>query len=237
MIDEYSSDREQEEALRSWWRDNWRWVMSGVALGLALLAGWQYWQRQVQMRAESAAQAYSDLNAALASGNKDKIEELVKDLDTKHSDSPYADHAHLALAQSKVAVGQFEQAANELKVVVDKSKDAALVQVARLRLARVQLQLGHPDDALLLLDVSKAGAFAAQMHEVRGDALLAKGDRSGARLAYQAAMKENIGADSAPGEGELLRLKLQDLNDAQASAATEKAAAMPVSTSPPTASH
>ena len=44
MVDDYLSDREQEEALRNWWRENWRWILGGVVLGLGLLAGWQYWQ-------------------------------------------------------------------------------------------------------------------------------------------------------------------------------------------------
>jgi predicted negative regulator of RcsB-dependent stress response len=222
MVEEYLSDREQEEALRSWWRDNWRWVMSGIALGLALLAGWQYWQRQTQLSAEAAAQTYSDFGTALAAGDKDKFEQLLKALDTTHQGSPYGDQAHLSLAQTQVAAGKFEQAASELKAVVDKSKDAALVQVARLRLARVQLQLGHPDEALALLDVTKAGAFAAQVHEVRGDVLLAKGDRSGARLAYQAAIAESAGKDLAPTANELLRLKLQDLGDAEPVAVPSK---------------
>jgi predicted negative regulator of RcsB-dependent stress response len=132
------------------------------------------------------------------------------------------------VAQSKVAAGQFEQAASELKIVVEKSKDPALAQVARLRLARLQLQLGRPDEALALLDVSKAGAFAGQVHEVRGDALLAKGDRSGARLAYQAAVNESAGQEQSPAVGELLRLKLQDLSDAEA-AVEQPAAASPES--------
>jgi predicted negative regulator of RcsB-dependent stress response len=191
---------------------------------LALLGGWQYWRQYVQQRAEAAAQAYSDFTAALAGNDKDKIDKLVKDLDTTHANSPYADQAHLALAQNKVAAGQFEQAANELKVVLDKSKDEALVQVARLRMARVQLQLGHPDEALALLDVSKAGAFAAHVQDIRGDALLAKGDRSGARLAYQAALNEGAGQERAPAESELLRLKLQDLSDADSAAMANVAA-------------
>jgi predicted negative regulator of RcsB-dependent stress response len=227
MVDEFSSDLEQEEALRNWWRDNWRWVVSGVVLGLAALAGWQYWQQQIRLREEAAAQAYSDFSAALTSGDKDKTDRLIKDLDSKYAASPYADPAHLALAQRDVAAGKFEQAATELKAVIDKSKDAALVQVARVRLARVQLQLGHQDEALALLDVSKAGAFAAQVHEVRGDVLLAKGDRSGARMAYQSALAEGMGKDTAPGETELLRLKLQDLSDAEVAAALPAPAIAP----------
>jgi predicted negative regulator of RcsB-dependent stress response len=226
MVDEYSSDLEQEEALRNWWKENWRWVSTGIVLGLLAIVGWKYWENQKLMRADSAAQAFSDLGVAVAAGNQEKIEQLVKTLDTEYAGSPYGDQAHLVLAQSFVASGKFEQAAAELKLVADKSKDAPLAQVAQLRLARVQLQLGHHDEALALLNVSKAGAFAAQVQEVRGDVLLAKGDRSGARLAYQAAMSESAGKEMDPSQSELLRLKLQDLGDAESPAAT--AATAPV---------
>jgi predicted negative regulator of RcsB-dependent stress response len=218
MVDEFSSDLEQEEALRNWWKENWRWVSTGILLGLVLLFGWKYWENQKRMSADAAAQLFSDLGVAVASGNHEKIEQLVKTLATEHAASPYVDQAHLALAQTYVAAGKFEQAAGELKLVADKSKDSALAQVAQLRLARVQQQLGHHDEALALLDVSKAGAFAAQVHEARGDILLAKGDRSGARLAYQAAIGEVAGKEMDPSQTELLRLKLQDLGDAEAPA-------------------
>jgi predicted negative regulator of RcsB-dependent stress response len=229
MVDEFSSDLEQEEALRNWWKENWRWVSTGIVLGLAVLFGWKYWESQKQMRADSAAQAFSDLGLAVGRGDNEKVEQLVKTLDAEHADSPYADQAHLALAQTYVAAGKFEQAGGELKLVADKSKDKALAQVAQLRLARVQQQLGHHDEALALLDVGKAGAFAAQVQEARGDVLLAKGDRSGARLAYQAAMGEVVGIEADPSQTELLRLKLQDLGDAETQAAAPEAAT-PVAT-------
>ena len=44
MVEDYLTDRDQEEALRNWWRENWKWILAGVALGLGLLAGYQYWQ-------------------------------------------------------------------------------------------------------------------------------------------------------------------------------------------------
>jgi predicted negative regulator of RcsB-dependent stress response len=53
--------------------------------------------------------------------------------------------------------------------------------VAQTRLARVLVEQGKIDDALALLDVAKAGAFAAMVHDIRGDALAAKGDATAAR--------------------------------------------------------
>ena len=219
MVEDYLSDREQEEALRIWWRENWLWVIGGVAIGLAGLGAWQLWSRHVEVQAETAAQLYTDLSGALASpaptaADKDKAAALLTQLDAEHAKSPYSDQAHLAMARVKVAAGEYDQAIAELKVAADRSADDALVQLAQLRMARLQVQLGRPDDALALLDVNKAGAFARTMHELRGDALLAKGDRSGARLAYQAALNEGADKESAGGT-ELLQLKLQDLGDVE----------------------
>jgi predicted negative regulator of RcsB-dependent stress response len=208
MSTEFLSDREQEEALRNWWRENWRWVASGVAMGCVGVGAIVYWRGHVEQTAEAAAQTYKELTIALPTNDKDKIDAVVKNLDANFSGSPYTDQAHLLLAQVHASGGRFEMAATELKTVMDKSKDEALVQVARLRLARVQIQLGHHDDALALLDVSKAGAFVAAVHEIRGDALLAKGDASGARAEYQAALD---GAQGQAGNNEYLQLKLQDL--------------------------
>jgi predicted negative regulator of RcsB-dependent stress response len=44
MVEDYLTDRDQEEALRNWWQENWKWILAGIALGLGLLAAYQYWQ-------------------------------------------------------------------------------------------------------------------------------------------------------------------------------------------------
>ena len=35
MVEDYLTDRDQEEALRNWWRENWKRILAGVALGRA----------------------------------------------------------------------------------------------------------------------------------------------------------------------------------------------------------
>jgi len=68
--------------------------------------------------------------------------------------------------------------------------------VAQTRLARVLIALGKPDEALALLDPAKAGAFAALAHDIRGDALSAKGDAPAAQKEYEAALAASTGPDS-----------------------------------------
>jgi predicted negative regulator of RcsB-dependent stress response len=40
-VDEYLSDNEQVERLRTWWRENGWFVIGGVALGFLALFGWR----------------------------------------------------------------------------------------------------------------------------------------------------------------------------------------------------
>lgn len=68
------TDNEREEQIRRWWSDNWAWIIGGVALGLALLAGWQYWQRNQAQTAEQDARSY---RAVIESLSRDQRDEAV----------------------------------------------------------------------------------------------------------------------------------------------------------------
>ena len=45
MVEDYLTDRDQEGALRTWWRENWKFILAGIVLGLGGLAGYNYWQK------------------------------------------------------------------------------------------------------------------------------------------------------------------------------------------------
>jgi predicted negative regulator of RcsB-dependent stress response len=109
---------------------------------------------------------------------------------------------------ARVAVqnNKLPDAAMRLRHVLDTTHDVELQQLVRLRLARVLLGQNQPDAALKLVDSAQTGAFASRYAEVRGDALLAKGDRAGALQAYRSA---RVGADTL--DGQLLDLKIEDL--------------------------
>lgn len=226
MVEDYLSEEEQAEALKQWWRENWAWVIAGIVVGLALLGGWQYYVRYKTQRGEAASTVMNQYATALVS-DKAKADALFKDLTDKYAATPYADQARLLTARHAVNTGDFDTAAEQLRVVMQQAKDIELRPIAKLRLARVLIQQHKPDDALSLLDVAQAGAFVAQTHEVRGDALFAKNDNEGARKEYQAALdayQSDARADVA-----LLRLKLNDLGGTTDTAATGNAASSQVS--------
>jgi len=116
--------------------------------------------------------------------------------------------AQLAIARIDVENGRSADAAAPLSEVMNKSKDSELRQIARLRLARVLIDQGKPDEAIKTLAEPIPATFAARYREVRGDAYLAKKDTAHALAEYQQALGA---ADMSGMNASLLELKIQDL--------------------------
>lgn len=222
MVEDYLTDRDQEEALRTWWRENWSWILGGIVLGLVLLGGWQYWKTHTANQAAGAAKLYDEFVGALDRKDLEAAQRTLGTLVADHKKSPYTQQSRLLLAKKEVEDGKYEEALPLLQAVVDESSDAELVWVARLRVARLLVQQGKYDDALKLLDPEKAGAFAAQVREIRGDAQVAKGNFEGARAEYAAALTDNIDARADRAiDRNLLEMKLQDVGGDKKAATTE----------------
>src|SRR3990172_4897196 len=152
MVDEYLSEREQADQLRHWVRENWLWVVAGVALGLGGLYGYRWWEAHQAARSLEAEQRFSAMLDALTRQQRDEALRLAGEITGEYADTPYADQATLALARVDIESGDFVGAATRLKQVMNAARDPELALVARLRLARVQLAQGAYDEALATLD-------------------------------------------------------------------------------------
>jgi predicted negative regulator of RcsB-dependent stress response len=219
-VEDYLSEKEQWEWIKAQVRENGPAVILAVAVALAAVFGWRWWQGHQDARQLEAGGKYTHMVQALERGDKSQALILLGDLERDYAGSPYTDQARLLAARVYVDDGQLDRAAAELGVVVEHSKDQDLALVARLRLARVQIAQGKADSALVTLAaVPPTGAFAARYHEVRGDAYYAKGDKAAALNEYRSAQTAGEGTDAA-----LLGLKIADLD---ASAPPAAAAAKP----------
>ena len=221
------TDNEREEQLRRWWGDNWAWILGGVALGLAGLWGYNYWQTAKANEAQQDASAYQSVIALLGQGKLDEAAAGTKALRDLHPKSPYADQADLAVARAAVESRKYEDGATHLRTVMDGSRDAELRVIARTRLARVLVEQAKYDDALALLDVATAGAYAALYHDLRGDAYAGKQLVAEARREYDAALA--VAEDASGLDRAFVELKRDALPEASAAAAAAPAtAAAPV---------
>ncbi|MDY6945699.1 MAG: tetratricopeptide repeat protein [Pseudomonadota bacterium] len=234
MVEDYLTDRDQEEALRTWWRENWSWILGGIVLGLAMLGGWQYWKIHNANQAAAAVKLYEDFRGALGRNELDAANRSLGTLVADHEKSPYTQQGRLLLAKKYVDETKYDDALPLLQAVASESKDEELAWVARLRAARLLIQQGKHDEALNSLDPEKAGAFTAQVREIRGDAQVAKGNPDAARAEYAAALAANIdGPADRMVDRSLLDMKLQDVGgDKKAIASTTEPAAAPAEGQP-----
>lgn len=206
-------DEEDLEKLKTWWRDNWVALVGGLVIGFGAIGGWEAYKRWSDGRAETASQMYEEMKKNLDAAKTEDAEQIVTRLKTDFASTPYAAAAALTAAQTEVLAGQLDAAATNLAWVVANAKDEGLVQVARLRHARVLFAQNKPDEALQALS-GEAGSFASLYEELRGDILLAKGDAGAARTSYEKAL---AAASEGAANKTLLQQKLDDLAVAQSS--------------------
>jgi predicted negative regulator of RcsB-dependent stress response len=209
MAEEYLTDDEQLEHVKRVAAEYGPWTIGAVVLGLAVVTGYRYYQGHQDQRAFAAAAQFQAMSSAVQGNDQAKARQIADGLTKDFPGSPYTDQAQLALAGLYVDQGEDANAIAPLTAVMDHSKDAELKRVARLRLARVMIDQGKPDEALGLLS-DDPGAFAGRYHDVRGDAYLAKSDPQKAAEEYKAALAEaSLGGGGM--DAALLTLKIADL--------------------------
>ena len=202
-IDDLLDEHEQSERVLAWLRSNGAGLIGGIALGLALILGWQWWRGQ---KAAADMQAGNDYQAML-----DSLE--AKDIAKAQSqavalgDTPYAPLAVLDLAKAQVEAGQRDAAIATLRGA--QSPNPALQQILHQRLARLLIDAGKAQEALQVL----GDADDPSSLEVRGDAQVALGNREDARKSYSEVLAK---LDVASPGRRLVELKLTDVGGSPA---------------------
>ncbi|WP_160082257.1 tetratricopeptide repeat protein [Pseudomonas sp. 8AS] len=205
------TEEEQIAQIKDWWQRNGKPLLTGGALALALVFGWNAWQSYQAKQAQSASLIYQQLleTSLTGSGTPDagKVAELAGKLKSEHAGTHYAQYAALFVAKVAVEAGKLDDAAAELKALSDKPVDATVAELARQRLARVLAAQGKAEDALKLLEGEAAKVWQASREELKGDLLVQLGRADDAHAAYLKA-KAALADDAAVGG---LQMKLDDL--------------------------
>jgi predicted negative regulator of RcsB-dependent stress response len=198
---------EQGEKVRNWLRNNGGSMIGGIAVGLALIAGWQWWQRKQEIHSQEAANAYTVATKSIAEGSDEKrIDVMFQGVRTNYSNTPYASLASLRLAAHQMDRGDAKGALATLEGM-GPAADPALADIVRLREGRLLLLLNRPADALTRIASVNDEAYAPVGDEIRGDAEHALGHDDAARRYYTNALLKL--PPEAPSR-ELLEMKLTE---------------------------
>ncbi len=204
----YASEEEQVEAIKKWWKQNGKAIMTGLIIGLGALSAWRYWQTYTANKETQASIAYQQVMSNAAdhkkAAEKASGDKLLHDFPA----SGYADLAALTLAGLAMEEDDRARATSYLRRVADQGTMAELRDFAQIRLARIELADGKPGAALKRLDGITNGDTLMSWLELRGDVLLALKRHAETRNSYLQALT----LASASGASQaLLQLKLDDL--------------------------
>lgn len=182
----------QAITMRPWW-GRWpramRWL--GPVLGVALVIGFAVLAYQRQHRQEQAQQAagmYAEVMEALRQDQATQALSHTKRLMEHYAKRPEASLAALATAPAALRLQGREAALGQLRFIVEHGKDVGIVAAARLQLARLLWDDGHPQEALEILD-DPAQGFEAHFFALRGDVLWTQGQDKAARDAWSQALR------------------------------------------------
>ena len=180
-------EQERLDELKAWWKRWGNLVVIGLAVAIAAGAGWRYWQNRTVTQSLEAAAVYERLTQSLAANDVKGAREAGAMLIDQYKGTAYAPRAALLLAKLNVGTKELKSAQTQLEWAAANSKEPAVKDLARLRLAGVLLDQKQYDAALKTLSVTHSDAFAPRFDDLKGDVLLAQGKPDEARAAYQAA--------------------------------------------------
>jgi predicted negative regulator of RcsB-dependent stress response len=200
-------EHEQSERVRGWLRQNGSSLITGIALGLALVFGWQWWQGRGERHKVEAAGQYETLGQAVESKDATKVKLLSTQVREKFEDTGYADLAVLRQAAFLHENGKDDEALALLRAERPKVTDTGLAELIDIRIARLLLISGKADDAAKELAKLSAPQFPQVVDELGGDIAVAQGKRDEARKRYESALGK---LDEAAPTRPLLELKLID---------------------------
>ena len=212
-MDAFNPD-DQLANLKNWWKQYGKALIAGVIIGLLLLGGGNYWKQYRIKRAEAASQLYENLLADLQQGKSDAASAAATKLMQDYAATPYAGKSAILLARQRFDAKDTAGMRTHLEWAMNNAIEASVQHSARLRLARLLLDQGDTSAALALANFKDTNGFISEYEEIRGDVLLAQGDREGARLAYRTAIeklprassylqaltmkRDNLGPEKAP---------------------------------------
>ncbi len=205
-------EQEQVDALKSWWKDNGKWVVVAVIAGVVIFGATRGWQMYQAKQGAAAATLYSEVLQQIATNDSKRINDATAAIVAQYGSTGYAARAQLLAAQANIQFKDNAKAQSQLQWVIEHAAEPGLQDTARLKLASLLLDEKNYDGALKLLDAAHPDAFSGLYVDLKGDVLAAQGKTDEARAAYKQALEKT---DAKSMYRSLIQMKLDALGGAK----------------------
>ncbi|WP_148052449.1 YfgM family protein [Atlantibacter hermannii] len=202
----YENENDQVDAVKRFFAENGKALAIGVVLGIGALVGWRYWTSHQAESAREASLAYQTAVTAISADKPQTLTAVEKF--AAENQNTYGALASLEAAQQYVDKNDLAKAEANLQQGLKNTSDENMQALINLRLARIQVQQKQTDAALKTLDAIKGEGWVAIVADLRGEALLSKGDKQGARDAWSKGVESN----SSPALREMMQMKINNLS-------------------------
>jgi predicted negative regulator of RcsB-dependent stress response len=183
-------EQEQLDELKHFWKQYGNaitWLLIVVMGSYAAWNGYQYWESQ---QSAKAAALFDEVERTAAAGDAAKMERAWNDMKDRFPGTTFAAQSALLAARVFQQADKLDAALVALKWASENSSDEASAQLARLRLANLQIQQKSLDEALKTLSKPFQASFAGLAADVQGDILMAQNKSSEAIQSYTSAWRQ-----------------------------------------------
>jgi predicted negative regulator of RcsB-dependent stress response len=177
-------EQEQLDQLKHFWNKYGNvitWLLIVVMGSYAGWNGYQYWQKQ---QSTKAAALFDEVERAASSGDTSKLERSWNDMRDRFPGTTYAAQSALLAGRTFQQAEKTDAALSALKWASENASDGASVQLARLRLANLQIQQKAYDEAIKTLAKPFTPAFSGLALDIQGDIFMAQNKPLDAVKAY-----------------------------------------------------
>ena len=177
-------EQEQLDQLRYFWKQYGNAITWLLILVMGSYAGWngyQYWQKQ---QSTKAGALFDEVERAASSGDTSKLERSWNDMKDRFPGTTFAAQSALLAGKTFQQAEKYDAALAALKWAAESASDEASAQLARLRLANLQIQQKAYDDASKTLAKPFTPAFAGLALDIQGDLYMSQNKPQDAVKAY-----------------------------------------------------
>lgn len=182
-------EQDQLDALKSWWKANGNKVLIIAGLVIAGVVGYQGWKQYQAKQSAEASARFMELGDASPTDVK-TIQSISAEIIEKYPSTPYAARAALLAAKANYAAKDLDSAVSQTEWAYKNATEQSVRSLAQLQLAGLMFEQKKYDDALKLVNEKHEASFDALFADLKGDILVAQGNKAEAKSAYEDAVKK-----------------------------------------------
>ncbi len=198
-------EQEQLADIKHFWNLYGKWITATVTVAALAYAGWTGWNHWQDSQAQKSAVIFDELSKAVTAGDIVKTDRVFADMKDKFGATSYTAQAALLDARMNYGAGKLDATTSALQWLVDSHAEAAYKDVARLRLAGVQIEAKKYDEAIKLLTGNISKPFTSLAADRMGDAYALQNKLPEAKVQY---LKAYAGLDERDDYRKMVEVKL-----------------------------